>query len=535
MSYRALGVWGSSVNDSPDPYWWNYFYNVYVGANGGTPAPANNVVLVYPAGSPAQADVTTSEAYGGTSATLSVRPDILYGNDPVGGVSYDDLIEDLPENKDAITSNDYNPAQLPHGMSSLYTMNDSVKELAQTMTSIGKTGRYGDPEAIAQQYENYLKGMQHYILSKIADGTVTKKTYVLINSAPTNGLYQAFDKSMSSGTAAMPRANEYLLYTATNLLDTLDAEVDGANKYLTAEQLIEADYIIAAGASNATRPMEALKAELLAAGIAEADIPPILATVPPLTFGIVMNSCENIFGIPFFNGFIYPEIVNPMTDTMYLMKTFWHINNSGTLNSLANNLFENASLPAGQSYSPSAFNEAVTQAKVNAGLAYYAKNKAQIDKDYPELQMSVNSGWAKSGSTWKYYVNNIALTGWQKISNKWYYLDSAKSGEMATGWKKVGTKWYYLDATNGDMKTGWTKVGGKYYYLNATNGDMATGWKKVGTKWYYLGANGDMKTGWLKDGGKWYYLGSASDGAMKTGTVRIGAKNYTFNKSGVWV
>jgi glucan-binding YG repeat protein len=323
---------------------------------------------------------------------------------------------------------------------------------------------------------------------------------------------------------------------------------------------------------------------------------------------IAANSCENLFGIPAVNGFLYPEIVNPMTDTMYLMKNFWHINNSGTLNSLANNAFENASLPEGYTYSPTAFNEAATQAKIDAGLAYYASYKTEIDTDSPQLQLTqeslnvtvnaipdqeytgkvltpapvvsasgttltagtdytvayyaniypgtakvtitgkgnysgfksasfnvtVDDGWLKhADGKYRYYVKNVAKTGWVKDKNAWYYLGADRI--MKTGWQKVGTKWYYLDAKNGDMKTGWTKVGGKYYYLNATNGDMATGWKKVGTKWYYLGANGDMKTGWLKDGGKWYYLGSASDGAMKTGTVKIGAKNYTFNKSGVWV
>jgi hypothetical protein len=521
-NYQALGIFGSSVNDSPDPYWWNYFYNVYVEANGGgTPAPASDVVLLYPAGSPAQADVTVSEAYGGTSATLSIRPDVLYGIDPVAGVSYDDLIADLPENKNATTADDYDPPQVSNGMATLYTMSDSLKELAQAMKAAGKTGRYGDPEAIAQKYENYLKGMQYYILSKIADGTVAKKTFVLIDpNQAAGGLYQAYDISMGSGTAATVRGNEFLLHTATNLLDSLPAQVDGANKYLTAAQLVEADYIVASriNGTSGGKTADAIKADLVAAGVAEADIPPIFATAPNTTFTIAANSCENFFGIPAVNGFLYPEIVNPMTDTMYLMKNFWHINNSGTLNSLANNAFENASLPEGYSYSPTDFNESATQAKVNAGLAYYSKNKAQIDKAYPQLQMSVNSGWVKSGSTWKYYVNNIALTGWQKISNKWFYLDSAKSGEMATGWKKVGTKWYYLNPASG-----------------SNQGVMLTGWKKVGTKWYYLGANGDMKTGWLQDGGKWYYLGSASDGAMKTGTVKIGAKNYTFNKSGVWV
>ena len=30
----AMGVWGSSLNDNPDPYYWNYFYNFYAAENG---------------------------------------------------------------------------------------------------------------------------------------------------------------------------------------------------------------------------------------------------------------------------------------------------------------------------------------------------------------------------------------------------------------------------------------------------------------------------------------------------------------------
>jgi hypothetical protein len=533
--YQALGVFGSEINDDPDPYWWNYFYNVWAATQeGAVPAPNSDVVLLYGAGSPMQADVVTSEAYGGTSATLSVRPDVLYGNDPVGGVSYDDLIADLPENKDASLQNDYDPPQAKHDTSSLYKMSDSLYGLANAMTAAGKEGRYGDPFEIARQYEEYLKGMQRYILSKIADNTITKKTFVLINPYPdSEGLFQAYDISMGSGTASTVRGNEYLLNTATNLLGTT---LSGKTK-LTAEEIVTADIIVTAGAQlgqgQTAMTVDQVKAELEEAlGQGSTVTKPILAITPTTTFGIIMNSCENIFGIPFFNGFFYPEVIDPVQDTMYLMENFWHISDDAVLASLAANAFENATLPANYDRTAkiSAYSAAATGAKITAGLAY--------EVTIADLQLNADKitapadGWFKlPDGSYKYFTAGKAKTGWVQDGGKWYYLKSP-NGVMATGWAQDGSKWYYLTAS-GAMKTGWQKDGSKWYYLTAS-GAMKTGWQKDGSKWYYLTSpSGAMKTGWQKDGSKWYYLDSS--GKMVTGTKKIGSKTYKFNTSGVWV
>ena len=37
------------------------------------------------------------------------------------------------------------------------------------------------------------------------------------------------------------------------------------------------------------------------------------------------------------------------------------------------------------------------------------------------------------------------LTGWQKISGKWYYMN--ENGAMQTGWQKIGGKWYYMNGS----------------------------------------------------------------------------------------
>lgn len=156
------------------------------------------------------------------------------------------------------------------------------------------------------------------------------------------------------------------------------------------------------------------------------------------------------------------------------------------------------------------------------------------------------NGWSKSGETWYYLENGKKAVGWREIKSVWYYFDS--NGAMATGWREVSGKWYYLDS-NGKMATGWRLISGKWYYLKpsgammigwaqiegkwyyfAKSGAMQTHWTLVNNKWYYLGKSGDMQTGWLLHGGTWYYL--SSSGAMQTGWQKINGSWYYFNSSG---
>jgi hypothetical protein len=129
----------------------------------------------------------------------------------------------------------------------------------------------------------------------------------------------------------------------------------------------------------------------------------------------------------------------------------------------------------------------------------------------------------------------FAFTGWIKNADGGYRYFT--DGKVMTGWQKPGGKWYYLSAANGgNMLTGWQTISGKRYYFGAaSDGKMATGWRKISGKWYYFGSANDgvLKTGWQRISGKWYYLGS--DGAMRTGNVKIGNRTYRFNSSGVWV
>lgn len=73
----------------------------------------------------------------------------------------------------------------------------------------------------------------------------------------------------------------------------------------------------------------------------------------------------------------------------------------------------------------------------------------------PAYDVEVKLGWVQSGSTWYYRTSDgVNAHGWLKIKNadgktRWYYFDPT-TGAMKTGWQKVDDKWYYLEES-GDL------------------------------------------------------------------------------------
>lgn len=104
----------------------------------------------------------------------------------------------------------------------------------------------------------------------------------------------------------------------------------------------------------------------------------------------------------------------------------------------------------------------------------------------------------KQKTIWQLINDDGSLvTGWVKIGDYWYYLDSTGTMYQEKWFKDTNGKWYYLDE-NGRMLTGWQKIKNKYYcfendgslYVNCTTPDG-----------YEVDENGVWKDSLLSDEG----------------------------------
>ncbi len=393
-----LAVYGTNLNVEPDPYMWNYLWNLKAAVHGGEES--EDAVFLANVSSPMAADTAIDEKYG-TSLTLVRRPAVLYGID--GG--YDDLLSKLPENQDEDSTNDYDPIQVPVKSGTIYDQITTMYDLAKVMQDSGDPGRYGDPVAIASKYERFVKGIQLYIMEKIKTGDLTEKTVAIItpnDPEEHSGLqtkYQAYTSDVTQGTAASTRAGEYTEHISKNLVNELDIKDESTDDnplyYLTSEQLKEADVIVTIAQSGAVSEEE-MKARLQEDGWKEEELNKVdfHCTIPDGIFGITMNSVENIFGVGLLAGFMYPEAIDPIQAGMYLYETFWHVDGRDNLEDFAAANFENSSLPdyenIGIETSPEDYNRAEIEGYIAEGLNYYSENSDSIAENAPQLEPSEN-------------------------------------------------------------------------------------------------------------------------------------------------
>lgn len=398
-----VGVFGTSINDNPDPYWWNLFYNYWAKAN--NKEESNDAVKVAALGSPMMANnVLIEGVYNdltkeGTALphSLGQKADVLLGigaNAGGAGNGYTDLLntmKDYPDN--------YNPILVPYKSANLQDHVDIMYDLADALKEVcaekGKTTRYEDPTEIAKKYEAYVKGLQLYILSEVERGTVDKKTVAVI--APetrSDGTYEAFDSTMARGTAASCRASEYIELTSNNIIETENISNSGtgsAKLYCaTADQIINADAIfITVQSTNGTNGDNSavMNGDEFAAKIAEqagvsvSELPPIYSVDPNGIFGSIRaNSNENALGVGVYQGFLYPELLNPTYASAYFTKNFYHISNEADCKAVTETVMANASLPEGYEADASGYTDAYIQEKIDAGLMYYNANKSRFEE-----------------------------------------------------------------------------------------------------------------------------------------------------------
>ena len=396
MSSAAVGIWGSSVNDNPDPYYWNYFYNFYADAVG---AEKSSDALMNPsvAASPMQADTTLKEEYGNVSVSLSTRPDIALGCASKGAAEsdthgYDSQIEtinsftkDSPYYQDG--DEDYSPYLVAYTRSTLVDMISSVKNLGAAMDEIteetGKTGRYGDGGTIATNYENFIYGLQSYILSKIADGTTSKKTVAIVTDVDkeTNTFTLA-----NSSTQEATSSNRYVEYT-----DIVGDNIAASEGTVTvnAEELAKVDVIILSnfnseGFTDATGQAVTFY-ELLKEQSTYNKKMMIIENYPNTLYGITMNSVENAMGMAYIVSYMYSDVldIDPVSMCAYYYQQFYHISDLANLQKTIAINFKNVTLPEGMASTLSDdYDPTVIEGQIVAGETYYVNNKDAFADNY---------------------------------------------------------------------------------------------------------------------------------------------------------
>ncbi|MCD7955055.1 MAG: NlpC/P60 family protein [Lachnospiraceae bacterium] len=150
------------------------------------------------------------------------------------------------------------------------------------------------------------------------------------------------------------------------------------------------------------------------------------------------------------------------------------------------------------------------------------------------------------GNTYYYKSATQYVTGWFKVSGKYYYADSDgivqkstwigkcyvnSSGVRVTGMKKIGSKTYLFQSNGKIYSKTWVKYNGKYYYCNSSGVVQMSKWLTLSGKKYYVNSSGVRVTGWKTISKKKYYFSSA--GVMQTGVITVSSKLYYLGTDGV--
>lgn len=284
-----MGIFGTSANEVPDPYTANLMYNWYVEANNMTSGAAQlqksnyamvNLLFTSSKGSSILSDNSVSPT--GTCYTLAGRPDVLTVN-PAAAHQFGAQIEAIntadpsgefyqAASETYIGDDKYAPITATYDESNAGTQIGNIWGHAQAATQVeanAKTNnlkvvtRYGDSMDTAYRYELYTKGTIYYTLSKIADGTISKKTiaYVKgISGSDKNATVTLYGEPDPNISREMAHHIECTVATANNLANLIDpegvSEADGTrpekmkSTTCTVEQLAEADVIILADPDN---------------------------------------------------------------------------------------------------------------------------------------------------------------------------------------------------------------------------------------------------------------------------------------------
>ncbi|MCD7981148.1 MAG: hypothetical protein LUF32_02350 [Clostridiales bacterium] len=427
-----LGIFGSDINDAPDPYIYNFFYNLYnygvdvdtehyedysETANADwTATPYTLLWSSNKSGASGQASGTTTITINGVTKTTNpafyYEPDILLGGtsngyatelanyqtdynadyDPTIFLGYTGTYSTSGTRSDGLGM-EYNQFDMTRGVVYLGSV---VQNL---MNETGKVNRYDQGAyEISVDYDKYNRGLYYYVLSEIAEGKLTQVRYV---SALTYDTDTGFTVSQADRvTQGTDRTAQYASGIGVDIFDLLeDGYVfsDGSTAETTTitstsgrETTTKTGYIVTVDQlieilNEPTQENELATGVVLTSivdteddDLAEAGIR-FLADLPECVYGMTMQTVENGMGIPYYIGYFYYDQdndLNPISYIYYWMENFYHVSDNDAMDTVINNMLEDASLPDELQLAGSHaanYSSSLIESQITAGIEYYTE------------------------------------------------------------------------------------------------------------------------------------------------------------------
>lgn len=423
-SSSRTGIFGTAVNEQPDPYIWNYLYNLYA-TNNGKELSRDAILTSNGFPGPTNADTGTISAdYGNVSATISMRPDVLYGTAYTAAnesKSYDAQIATVNEGKSPTDADYYNPQQVSFAMNTMQQYLTSFYNLSRAADTVikdsydsskgyyAKQGRYSDGptvEVIADQMEDQTLGLQWYLLHQIAKGTTAKKTVALVTAydeaTDTFTLYQWNENLKETASTGNPQLYiASLQYACDNAID-----VALSKGIITSDDIDSTKRTATLTSKQMTQLADAMGSDLkiigreldhsgdnpgMAALTAACPNTEMYLRIPQTAWEVnnydsegkttsVTSSALVFFNDLFFLSFVYDNVIDPVDALAYTYRTFYHIADE-SIQDVVDITCANMSLPKSRTnltVSSNYYNS--IQRKMLDGAAYYAANKADVEK-----------------------------------------------------------------------------------------------------------------------------------------------------------
>lgn len=392
-------IWGSTYyNTNANPWITNAVINHNAGSVVATPtavAGGNAAVrtLNKSAGGNPDAGLPVYGTTDEVNALWDLKPDVVFGT-AADTVSY--TSEEYKTAFEAGGITNYNPKSVRYDWNDISSIIKSVYNLADAADTVVKESngtkklRYNSTAtAIAQNYEEYVHGLQGFILQQLEVNKAKKKTAAIITAYDeATGTYKLMNDN--SGSATAKRYLEVVKNVSKNLGDTLETA--------TAADLAKADVVIIQQDIKDKKPiLESFDSKL------SKKVYYATSTNLGAAYSVARNSTDNAQDMGRVLGCLYPEYITQDELVCYYFDKFYHIR-SGVLGEFVDNAMDGVvnwdatgtDRTQWTAADAKEYNAKTVQAKLDLGTAWLAKNAKNASKVNKDIALETKA----DGSTY---------------------------------------------------------------------------------------------------------------------------------------